>query len=382
MKVLNVGVGLGGCKFALALTTAFNTTEKGKTNSALQINMNIAKTELDCFSFGDKIHITSGEKCDNSGAGQDRVNALETFKKFDITKILQNIKALVEKESIEFIFVCYSVGGGTGSGIGPIINDLLFRFVEGTVDDCKVIGVPLFPTTDEGLETYRNTLLAIDDIQNNVIDRGGRIFGIVNNTTRVDRGSVAEKRKMINTASSSAIYEYLTRIDSHIDGVLDISDRKVGISNPGVHALILLNNHEQKYMNFMIGGVGSMCKSMLAIIPDNHPEIYETMAYEICRPTNSKIGYTPREGGIVGYHGMMNLKETTELYRKRFEDLKNVDTKGHVSTGVDSTTGIIDDIYHYNSRTSTIKDKEAPVSEDISSTNILDVLSNYNRFKV
>jgi hypothetical protein len=87
-------------------------------------------------------HITNGE-----GANKDRDKA----KKLVIDDY-DNIAAMVDKVmDCEILFVVFSSGGGTGSGTGPMLIDLMLD------ENRKVGAVTILPTSDESVKTKYNS---------------------------------------------------------------------------------------------------------------------------------------------------------------------------------------------------------------------------------
>ena len=87
-------------------------------------------------------HITNGE-----GANKDRDKA----KKLVIDDY-DNIAAMVDKVmDCEILFVVFSSGGGTGSGTGPMLIDLMLD------ENRKVGAVTILPTAEESIKTKYNS---------------------------------------------------------------------------------------------------------------------------------------------------------------------------------------------------------------------------------
>ena len=89
-----------------------------------------------------KHHITGGEGCN-----KDRKKAKQL-----VVDDFDNIAAEIEsKIKASIIFVIYASGGGTGSGAGPMLADLL-------IDEGKTVGIiTIFPACDESLKSHINS---------------------------------------------------------------------------------------------------------------------------------------------------------------------------------------------------------------------------------
>lgn len=80
------------------------------------INFNTSPEDLDTLDAKYKYHISGGEGCN-----KDRRKAKQLLIA-DYDNIVAEIEA---KLTAELYFIIYSTGGGTGSGVGPILSDML-----------------------------------------------------------------------------------------------------------------------------------------------------------------------------------------------------------------------------------------------------------------
>lgn len=89
-----------------------------------------------------KYHITGGEGCN-----KDRKKA----KQLVIDDYDQIAAEMDAKLDAEIVFIIFASGGGTGSGAGPMLCDLL-------LDDGKTIGaVTVIPALDESIKSHVNS---------------------------------------------------------------------------------------------------------------------------------------------------------------------------------------------------------------------------------
>ena len=93
---------------------------------------------------------------DLRGAGKNREEA-KKFLKDSIKKILQTDEFVEFMDKKDVIFVVSSTGGGTGSGISPILTQILKKMFP----DSYVILVGILPTLDEAYSTQINTLESV-----------------------------------------------------------------------------------------------------------------------------------------------------------------------------------------------------------------------------
>lgn len=105
--------------------------------------VNTSKEDLDTLDHAKfKYHISSGEGCN-----KDRHKAKQL-----IVDDFDNIASEIEsKIKANMIFVIFASGGGTGSGAGPMLMDLL-------IDEGKTIGaVTILPSPEESVKSHINS---------------------------------------------------------------------------------------------------------------------------------------------------------------------------------------------------------------------------------
>lgn len=90
---------------------------------------------------------------DLRGAGKNRKEA-KTFFKESIKKMLSEETLMKFVESKDVVFIISSTGGGTGSGITPILTQIL----KTSFLDKTIVTVGILPTLDEAYSTQINTL--------------------------------------------------------------------------------------------------------------------------------------------------------------------------------------------------------------------------------
>ena len=104
---------------------------------------NTSQEDLDTLDHAKfKYHITGGEGCN-----KDRRKAKQL-----IVEDFDNIAAEIEsKIKAEMIFIIFASGGGTGSGAGPMLADLL-------IDEGKTIGaITILPAPGESVKSHINS---------------------------------------------------------------------------------------------------------------------------------------------------------------------------------------------------------------------------------
>lgn len=99
---------------------------------------------------------------DTRGAGKERGSA-KVFLKDSIMTIM-NDKERVQSFKKDILFVVSSTGGGTGSGIAPMLGEILSSIVAGT----KIIIVGILPTLKEALSTQLNSIEYLEELYNTI----------------------------------------------------------------------------------------------------------------------------------------------------------------------------------------------------------------------
>ena len=367
VRSIHIGVGLGGCKFAKELSLGSYYAE-GKENAYY---MNISSDELDVIlmtvAHGQRVLVGDG-----AGAGKDRALALELFsQKFNLELFISRIAKKVQDDKIGLITVAFSTGGGTGSGIGPMLTNLVTNFMSST-KGVSVMGIALLPSFNEGIGVFRNTVLAINDINKSI--RGGSRFTLVENNSLEHGGSFIEKREYVNKSSASIICDYIKpKNDSFSVSVLDDSDRRMGLNFVGLHSFSRLKDYEVKPSCF-IAPHAAKVKHLMAEIPEENCDMYENQLTANTVNLDFKYGYTKRNEGVVAYHGFMSLLKETIPYRKRFDELKELDKETDLGDG-SSLVDLKSEVFNYSAKLSNSKielESSSVVLKDLSNNTFID----------
>ena len=230
LKIAVIGVGNGGSQSAISAVErgipamVVNTSEKDM-NDAL-----IGKS-IKGYVIGD-----------GRGSGKDRDNAMALLKsngKAGLQNLLENpyLREIVEPADI--VFVTFSTGGGTGSGIGPTIANLIYRAYAQKV----VIPFGILPKNAESVMAQANTIACVDDItklgtpymladlsfyenesQELAFDKIGRYMAdtmcvIRGDYLRLSTAGLADERDMLTVISEPG-YMVVERVDGITDSML------------------------------------------------------------------------------------------------------------------------------------------------------------------
>lgn len=130
------------------------------------IYINTSQEDLDTLENAKfKYHIPSGEGCN-----KDRHKAKQL-----VIDDFDNIAAEIEsKAKSDMLFVIFASGGGTGSGAGPMLIDLL-------IDEGKNVGaITIIPAPDESVKAHINSYECFSELTE--IQASGACFVIDNGT--------------------------------------------------------------------------------------------------------------------------------------------------------------------------------------------------------
>ena len=175
--------------------------------------VNLAKQDLDLINSPNKLHIKNGE-----GASKNRDRAKEILAE-SIDEVLEILDQQITEK---YIFAVYSLGGGSGSGIGTFLASVMAEN-----PDKKVGLVVILPSMEESLQARINAYEALTEIVQ-AKKHLGSIF-ILDNNTRADKLSI--------NRTFATLFDSFINIEnsgSSIRGVLDLAEQKTLLETPGV----------------------------------------------------------------------------------------------------------------------------------------------------
>lgn len=174
--------------------------------------VNLAKQDLDLVNSPNKLHIKNGE-----GASKNRDKAKEVLAE----SIDEVIEVLEQQITEKYIFVVYSLGGGTGSGTGAFLASVLAEN-----PDKKVGLVVILPSMKESLQARINTYEALAEIIQ-LKNSFGAIY-LLDNNKREDKLSI--------NRTFATLFDSFVNIEgsSSIRGVLDLAEQKTLLETSGV----------------------------------------------------------------------------------------------------------------------------------------------------
>ena len=186
----------------------------------------------------------------------------------------------------KIVLVTFSTGGGSGSSIGPKFVAKLTKYcattqesyvvghgdngqpIEGSIDPYRpnVVGVALMPDfkseLDNGIDTLQNTLECLNEIDVVIKNRLGS-FVIVQN--KIDTDEVIDKNILSKTNANgvTAFKKFSKCIGvSNSDTILDVKDRFVALSIPGIMCFSTLDDLSK--FNMLSPAIGSTVSKVVA----------------------------------------------------------------------------------------------------------------------
>lgn len=195
-NILIVGIGQAGNNIA---------EEMAKQNPKISsICINSSETDMETLEHV-KNKVTLPAK---GGANRDRNNAKQ-FLKDEIYLVADTIKSYASKEHI---YIAFSLGGGTGSGITPMLLQVLANTMPNRL--FNLIGV--LPSEKEGRKAQANTVECWQELMTLEKVNIGAIYLLDNNKRN--------SKQTINREFARLFNKYLDMTKPHIDGVIDSSE--------------------------------------------------------------------------------------------------------------------------------------------------------------
>ena len=198
--------------------------------------VNTSMEDLNTLLYAKHVyHITNGE-----GAARDRERAKELLMA-DIQDLQNEITKTLSEE---FIFVIFSAGGGTGSGIAP----MLMAYMPELLPDSKICGITILPSVRESLQTQANAAECFHELEGLDIDS---LF-VIDNNGRPDKFAINE--------TFVDLFMNMLKIPGYTDsrGNIDTRDLKDALSAKGcvmISALPSIQSSTPKLLDSFRNGI-------------------------------------------------------------------------------------------------------------------------------
>lgn len=155
------------------------------------------------------------------GAGRNREQA-KIFLKDQAPLIVDTMKDYNMKKHV---FIAFSMGGGTGSGITPILLNLLYKMHP----DKQYNIIPILPFTKESKGMQENTVECWKELKQLFDKNIGAIY-LLNNNKR-------KTKQAINREFADLFNIYLSSTNAHVDGVIDRRELEILGTTKGLTAI-------------------------------------------------------------------------------------------------------------------------------------------------
>lgn len=223
MKKLNTRlkstfIGCGQCGCQVIAETARKIMElDGTKDNVSFVGINTSMEDLSAVNLPHKIHVK-----DCNGAAGNRERSLDALAG-NIDEILEELQTYIIKGSI--IFIAFSMGGGTGSAMAPILARIM-REMEYTV--CLI---PVLPADSESLKIRDNARQTFNEIEE-LKPVLGSIFMLDNNAT---------DKLQINRIFATLITAVLSINNKSQDGNMDLAEIESCLQCPSFSIIVATN---------------------------------------------------------------------------------------------------------------------------------------------
>jgi tubulin-like protein CetZ len=167
----------------------------------------------------------------NGGAGKDRKVAKGDVKG-DYKRITEFVADKFKDEEIELIYVVFSTGGGTGSGMGPLVIDLLTKMVPNK----KFGAIAVLPSMKESTVAQVNSIECLREL----VGLNVPTF-IVDNDKYARTNTSASRKQLYDTVNNKVIDDFNlilnTKRQSSKYGNVDTKDLIKLLSTPGASVI-------------------------------------------------------------------------------------------------------------------------------------------------
>lgn len=222
LKIAIIGIGNAGNQVANVAVT--------KGIPAICINSSVK--DLDTISESISVVLIGHSE----GAGKDR-SVAKRFLKQDFKKIIMAQEFNTFLEPVDIVFIVSSSGGGTGSGVSIMFNDILSHVYENKV----FINIGILPTLVDSVGAQRNTLEYLKEL-----NATGKPYLLYDNQKFKDLDTASYMKK-VNEAIVSDIlyirgdYSYKTQY-----GMIDDADMLKILTVPGMINVSKFENFLEK----------------------------------------------------------------------------------------------------------------------------------------
>lgn len=216
LKATFIGCGQCGCQ-------VISETEKkvmeldGSKDSVSFVGINTSTEDLSAVNLSHKIHV---KNC--NGAAGNRERSLDALAE-NVDSILDELQQYIIEGST--VFIAFSMGGGTGSAMGPMLARILLEM------GYKVCLIVVIPADTESLKIRDNARQTFDEIEE-LKPNLGSIFMLDNNSG---------EKLQINRAFARLMTAVLCINNKSQDGNMDLAEIESCLHCPSFSVIVATN---------------------------------------------------------------------------------------------------------------------------------------------
>jgi tubulin-like protein CetZ len=195
------------------------------------IAINYSQKDLDSLEYvKERLRLIGSE-----GVGKNREEAIRLMGN-NWESAVSFIKERYSSPAIEIIFVCFATGGGSGSGMAPVLLELLMNEME----DKTFVAVPILPDLSEVMVNQLNSIQAFEELS----DLNICVLPIDNEEVKgasigIGKNGIYQKANTKFVKIIREIIEYTNRNSKN--GVLDKRDLRTIFDTKGIATISKLN---------------------------------------------------------------------------------------------------------------------------------------------
>lgn len=177
------------------------------------------------------IHINSSQQDENAIKGAKNIKHLKGFngcagdRRLAAKAMAKNIRIVDELLEVEeeFIFIVFGAGGGTGSGIAPVMAGMLCEELAEKGKKKTVCGICVLPSEDEDLGFHQNAYNCCKELLD--IDELGSVIFVDNNSN--------PKKLTLNTSVFNLLDAFITNNSVSAIGNVDEEEKRAMLRSHG-----------------------------------------------------------------------------------------------------------------------------------------------------
>lgn len=349
------------------------------------IAINYSQRDLDSLEYiEERLKLVGSE-----GVGKNREEASRLMSK-NWESAVSFVRENFSSPSIEVVFVCFSTGGGSGSGIAPILLEIL----HGEFPEKVFVAVPILPDLSEVLPNQINSIQSGEELSSLDIC----VLPLDNEQVRKQYATLNLPKNKLYHKTNSLFIDLIERVISYTtkeskNGVLDEKDLLTifstkGVATVGIADISAINQNSEEWIPQVIGGKINVAWKESIFSPIEMNQVFR--AGVVLNAPESYIDYIDMET-IFGsfksgkpvdlFEGYYDNEEYTfcvilsglSWYRTRLEEIEKI-----VESMKKTTEQLLTKNEVYKSKLNTSMGLRAQEKKAKRKKNIQDILKKYN----